>query len=75
MAMAMGRLERVVAELEKLEKDADDILNTYVDQLMCREPPGTSWGVTKYNKILAPAGSTVNRVAALRMLREILAQI
>ncbi len=68
--MAMGRLDRIVAELERLQKDADEILDTYTDQLMSREPPGTSWGVTKCNKVAYPAGSTINRVAALKMLRD-----
>jgi hypothetical protein len=30
---------------------------------------GTSWGVTKYQQLAAPAGSTMNRVAALKILR------
>jgi hypothetical protein len=38
MAMAVGRLDRIVAELEKLQQNADDILNTWVDQQMPKEP-------------------------------------
>jgi len=70
--MVVGRLDRVVTELERLQKDADDIINTFVDQIMHDQPRGASWGVTKHNKIMAPAGSTLDRVAALRMVRDIL---
>ncbi len=70
MTMPMGRLDRIVTELERLQKDADEILDTYTDQLVSKEPAGTSWGVTKYSRVAYPAGSTINRVAALKMLRD-----
>jgi hypothetical protein len=37
---------------------------------MCSEPRGTSWGDLKYRKIAAPAGSTINHVAALKLVRK-----
>jgi hypothetical protein len=70
MARAVGRLDDIVAQLESLQSDANRILNAYTDELMCREPRGTSWGDLKYRKIAAPAGSTINHVAALKLVRE-----
>ena len=69
MTVATGRLDRIVADLERLQKEADEILNTYTDQLVSNATSGTSWGVTKYQQLAAPAGSTMNRVAALKILR------
>jgi hypothetical protein len=70
MARAVGRLDDIVAQLERLQKDANQILDAYTDKLMCTEPRGTSWGDLKYRKIAAPAGSTINHVAALKLVRE-----
>jgi hypothetical protein len=66
----VGRLDDIVAQLEKLQKDANQILDAYTDELLCREPRGTSWGDLKYRKIAAPAGLTINHVNALRLVRE-----
>jgi hypothetical protein len=70
MTVVTGRLDRIVADLERLQIEADEILNTYTDQLMTNVPYGTSWGVTKYKQLANPAGSTINRVAALKMLKD-----
>jgi hypothetical protein len=42
----------------------------YTDELMCREPLGTSWGDLKYRNIAAPARSTINHIAALKLVRK-----
>lgn len=70
MTAETGRLDRIVADLERLQKDADEILNVYTDQLMTNAPNGTSWGVTKYKQLAVSAGSTINRVAALKILKD-----
>jgi len=70
MPRAVGRLDTIVAQLERLQKDANQILDAYTDELMCREPRGTSWGDLKYRKIAAPAGSTINHIAALKLVRQ-----
>ena len=70
MARAVGRLDDIVAQLERLQKDANQILDAYTDELMCREPRGTSWGDLKYRKIATPAGSTIDHVNALKLVRE-----
>jgi hypothetical protein len=70
MARAIGRFDNIVAQLEKLQKDANQILDAYTDELLCKEPRGTSWGDLKYRKIAAPTGSTINHINALKLLSE-----
>jgi hypothetical protein len=70
MPRAVGRLDDIVAQLERLQKDANQILDAYTDELICREPRGTSWGDLKYRKIAAPAGSTIDHIAALKLVRD-----
>jgi hypothetical protein len=65
-----GRLDSIIGALEKLQKDADEILNFHVDELRRTKHCHPSWGVTKNLEIVSPAGFTVNRVKALRQLRE-----
>jgi hypothetical protein len=70
MATTTGRLDRIIADLERLQKDGHDILNSYVDQLLCQHPRGTSFGATKYREFADKAGETLNLVEALKQLRE-----
>lgn len=70
MPRAVGRLDDIVAQLERLQKDANQIPDAYTDELICREPRGTSWGDLKYRKIAAPAGSTIDHIAALKLVRD-----
>lgn len=69
MPRDVGRLDSIIAGLEKLQKDADEIINTYTEGLLCNAAPGVSWGATKH-RLIAPAGSTLNYVAALKLVRE-----
>jgi hypothetical protein len=68
--MTKGKLEKTIADLEKAERSATEILDNYTDVLMTNEPPYTSWGVIRYNKIAAPAGSRLNYLKALKQLRD-----
>src|SRR5262249_24741088 len=62
-----GRLEQIVNELERLQKDANGIVNTYVDYVTAR--PGNSFTATRA-AIIFPLGSQINFPAALRVIRE-----
>ena len=62
-----GRIEQIILELERLQKDADGIVNTYVDYVAART--GNSFTATKAT-IIFPLGSQVNFPAALRLIRE-----
>lgn len=69
MPRDVGRLDSIITNLERLQKDANEIINTYTDGFLCNAAPGVSWGATKH-WLVAPAGSTLNYVAALKLLRE-----
>ena len=67
--VAVGRLDRIIRELEQLHKEAQDIFDAHVDVMRCQSP-GLSWGVLKSCEIATPAGSTLNYIAALKIVRE-----
>jgi hypothetical protein len=68
MARAVGRLDETIAQLEKLHKVADDIFDAHIDDIR-REMPGVPWGALKTCEIAVPAGSTLDYVAGLKLLR------
>jgi hypothetical protein len=70
MARSVKRLDRIIAELEKLHNEANDIFDAHVDVVMCDLPRGTSFGVTKLREIAEPAGLTLNYVKALKLIRD-----
>ena len=74
MARSVTRLDRIVAELEKLHSEANEIYDAHVDVMMLDLPAGTSFGVTKVRAICEPAGLTINHVKALTLLRAKLLQ-
>jgi hypothetical protein len=63
-----GRLDEIAAHLERLHRDAHDIFDAHVDELRCYAPH-IGFGAMKH-RLLAPAGSTLDYVKALRMLSE-----
>jgi hypothetical protein len=67
--IATGRLDRIIRELEKLHSEAQDIFDAHVDFVRCRSP-GIPFGILKACEITNPAGSALNYIAALKMLRE-----
>jgi hypothetical protein len=68
-----SRIDRIIRELEKLQDDANGIINTYVDYLVT-EANAASFGATKAARIFPHAGSQLNYVKALRHVRERLQQ-
>ena len=62
-----GRIEQIINELERLQKDANGIVNTYVDYVAART--GNSFTATRA-AIIFPLGSQINFPAALRVIRE-----
>jgi hypothetical protein len=65
--MNTSRLDRIVGELEKLQGDADGIINTFVQGIANKH--NASFGATKATVIFPFAGSTLDRVAALRHVK------
>jgi hypothetical protein len=60
-------MEQITLELERLQKDANGIVNTYVDYIVART--GGSFTATKA-RIIFPLGSQINFPAALRLVRD-----
>jgi hypothetical protein len=52
-----SRIEQILLKLERLQKDADGIVNTYVDYIAART--GNSFTATKA-AIIFPLGSQIN---------------
>jgi len=64
-----NRLDRVMHELEVLQNSADNIIDAHVDAWLAEHPEAISWGETKLRLVALPAGMTINRVEALKLLR------
>jgi len=67
--IATGRLDRIIRELEKLQDEAQDIFDAHIDFMRC-QTPGVPWGALKACEITGRAGSALDYVAALKILRE-----
>jgi hypothetical protein len=63
---AVGRLDNIIAELERLHHDAQDIFDAHIDFLCCRNP-GIPFGVLKSKA--RPAGNSLNYIQALKIVR------
>ena len=63
------RLDRIMCELELLQNDADGIIDAHVNEYLAHHPELPSWGETKIRLIARPAGSTLNRIEALKVVR------
>jgi hypothetical protein len=70
MGHTVTRLDRIISELERLHGDAQEIFDTHIDVLLRDKPHGTSFGVTKLSELAEPAGSTLDYVRALKLVRE-----
>jgi hypothetical protein len=66
---SVGRLDHIVSELERLNSDAQEILNHHIDCLK-RGSPTTPFGTLKAREILQPAGTAPNLIAALKIVRQ-----
>jgi hypothetical protein len=66
---AVGRIDRIIQDLEGLQAEAQDIFNAHIDYVCCRAP-SVPFGVLKSREIAGPAGSTMDYVAALKIVRK-----
>jgi len=66
----MTRVQQIIDRLEELHQQAHEIFDARVEVILAGQPYGTSFGATKMNCILAPAGSTLNYIQALKNLRD-----
>jgi hypothetical protein len=64
-----GRIDHMISELERLHSDAQVIFDAHVDYLLCHDPKAL-FGDVKYKEIAKPAGSALNYIAALKLVRK-----
>jgi hypothetical protein len=55
--------------LEQLQNDADHIIDAHVNCWLAQHPEAVSRGAAKIDLIAKPAGSTLNRIEALKVVR------
>jgi hypothetical protein len=65
---SVGRLDHIIKEFERLQQDTQEIFDHHVDYLKCSSPT-VPFGTLKSREITGPAGSDINYVAALKILR------
>jgi hypothetical protein len=66
---AVGRLDRIINELEELHNEAQSIFDAHVEVERCRSP-GVPFGTIKKCEIAGPAGSALNYIQALKIVRK-----
>jgi hypothetical protein len=66
---SVGRLDSIISQLEGLQKEAQGIFDAHVEEVRCGAP-GIPFGILKACEITNRAGSSLNYVAALKLLRE-----
>ena len=66
---AVGRLDRIIRELEHLHNEAQSIFDAHIDVVRC-QAPGVPFGTLKMCEIAGPAGSALNYIQALKIVRE-----
>lgn len=66
---AVGRIDRIVKDLERLHAEAQEIFNAHIDYVACRSP-SVPFGTLKAREIAGPAGNALNYIAALKIVRE-----
>jgi hypothetical protein len=71
---AIERIDKLLTQLQTLQNEAQEIFNDYVDQMLRDYKSDTSFGCAKYELFAIPAGSALNYIAGLRLVREKLAQ-
>ena len=64
-----NRIDRIMYQLEALQNDADGIIDAHVNAYLAQHPEAVPWGATKIELIAKPAGSTLNRIEALKVVR------
>jgi hypothetical protein len=66
---AVGRLDRIIRELEQLHDEAQSIFDAHVEVERCRIP-SVPFGTIKMCEIAGPAGASLNYINALKIVRE-----
>jgi hypothetical protein len=65
---SVGRIDNIIQELERLHTDAQGIFDAHIDYVRYRAP-SVPFGVLKSREIAGPAGSAIDYIAALKIVR------
>lgn len=66
---AVGRIDRIIQDMERLQAEAQDIFDTHIDFVRCLAPT-IPFGVLKFREIAEPAGNTLNHISGLKIVRK-----
>jgi hypothetical protein len=64
----VGRLDRIIRELQQLHDEAQGIYDAHIEVECCRSP-SVPFGTVKMCEIAGPAGSSLNYIKALKIVR------
>jgi hypothetical protein len=67
----VGRLDAIIKGLEDLNEKANDLIDAHC-AVICAEKPGAPFAMIRNREINNRAGSTVNLIEALRLVRRTL---
>jgi hypothetical protein len=67
---ATGRLDNIIRDLEGLHRDAQEIFDWHVDYCLAKDTSVKSFGEMKLREIARPAGSAINYIEALKLVRK-----
>jgi len=67
--MSAGRIDHIIAQLQRLYEDAQGIMNAYVEMEISGKP-GVSFGVAKTHLIAEPAGLSIDYIEALKVVKK-----
>jgi hypothetical protein len=67
---SVGRIDDTIRDLERLYAVAQDIFDAHVDYALAKDKSVISFGAMKAREIAAPAGNTINYIAALKLVRK-----
>jgi hypothetical protein len=66
MSKTVGRIERMIADFERLQHEAAEVIDVYVENVRGTLP----FGVVRANEITNRAGLALNYPAALRLVQD-----
>src|SRR6516165_8780840 len=66
MSKTGGRIDRMIADFEKLQREAAEVIDVYVENVRGTSP----FGVVRQIEVTNRAGATLNDPAALRLVKD-----
>jgi hypothetical protein len=67
---ATGRIDNIIRDLEDLHRQAQGIFDAHVDYALAKDRSVKSFGEMKVREIARPAGSALNYIEALKLVRK-----